>query len=85
MFKKNKNENIDNEKQEEFKEENKKEDVKIIKDLKEKEMICKKDYKINIGSKDGGKDVIIDLIKNKPLPKEIPSKFFSTLKNQGII
>lgn len=47
--------------------------------------IAKKSVSVNIGSINGGKDRIIELVEGKELPSEVEEKFFSSLKTEGII
>ena len=50
-----------------------------------KRPIVKKDSTINIGSIDGENDVILTLLKGKPLPEKVDDKFFSSLESEQII
>ena len=47
--------------------------------------IALKNISVNIGSKDGGKDRIIELVEGKEIPSEVEEKFFASFKSECII
>lgn len=47
--------------------------------------VALKSISVNIGSKDGGKDRILELVEGEEIPSEVDEKFFSSFKTEGII